>query len=380
MASPGERILVVESDPHISELIARQALKPLGYDVKVVDRASQAIEVALRDPPDLIIANLNLPDLGGKDVLAAISSQGVTAPLVVIAEKGEEHRAIQAFRLGAVDALLWPAKDAEIVQVVERAIQPTRSRRIRRQLYQRLEAAQGESGRRARDLAVIVSASKALATGTNEQQLFGRLLESALQIADADMTWLAVRDDRTGLFILRMHRNLPAAWAKKINQPVDDGLSSLVSFSGRALTIHGKPMEKLEAAALGRSAAVIPIKVRDEVPAVLVVIRRADVPIDKNTQGLLEALTDFVAFSLVRLRLARTLRAAAAAVQSNRSDSKWLMQSLQASIVQLQNLQSDAAVSLSGKQQEAVTAIQASLDRLMRWATGSKGQGQPPGG
>ena len=88
MAPTSERILLVESDPEISQVIARQALRPLGYDVTVMTQAGAAIEAALTDPPDLIIANLNLPDLGGKDVLAAISAQGVTAPLVVIAEKG----------------------------------------------------------------------------------------------------------------------------------------------------------------------------------------------------------------------------------------------------------------------------------------------------
>jgi FixJ family two-component response regulator len=54
----------------------------------------------------LIIANLNLPDLSAQDLLAALSPQGVAVPLVVVAEKGDERRAVQAFRLGAMDALL----------------------------------------------------------------------------------------------------------------------------------------------------------------------------------------------------------------------------------------------------------------------------------
>jgi DNA-binding response OmpR family regulator len=368
MASAAERILLVESDPDISQLIAQQALKPLGYDVKIVDQAAQAIQEALENPPDLIIANLNLPDLGGKDVLAAISAQGVIAPLVVIAQKGDERRAIQAFRLGAVDALLWPAKDAEVVRVVERAMQPTRSRRIRRQIYQELEAAQEELKLRARDLAAILSLSTDLSSSTDPRQLFGHLLETALQIAAADMAWFTVRDDRTRHFLLRAHRNLPPAWAKKLNQPLDDGLSSLVILSGRALTIQGQPMEKFKVAGLGKSAAVLPVKVKNEVLAVLIVIRKADVRIDKRVQTLLEALADFASIALLNSGLFRALQTSAAAVRLNEKNRIRLLESLEASVDRLESLRSGEAGELTRAQKEAVAAIRASLERIVRSA------------
>lgn len=86
----GERILIVESDPDIVDLISRQALAPLGYEPRIVGTASAALQRARDNPPDLIIANLNLPDLSGKDLLTALTSTGVMVPLVVVAEKGQE--------------------------------------------------------------------------------------------------------------------------------------------------------------------------------------------------------------------------------------------------------------------------------------------------
>ncbi|MGB8982688.1 MAG: response regulator [Anaerolineales bacterium] len=118
MASAGDRILLVEHDPEVSDLIARQALTSMGYHVDVVADASSAIKKALLAPPDLIIANLNLPGLSAKDLLVALASQGVNVPLLVIAAKGQEHDIIQAFRLGAADYLLWPARDAEVLAAV----------------------------------------------------------------------------------------------------------------------------------------------------------------------------------------------------------------------------------------------------------------------
>ena len=121
MAFTGDRILLVENDPEISDIIARQALRSVGYQVDVVQDSSAAIKSSLQTPPDLIIVDLNIPGLSAKDMLVVLTSQGVNTPLLVIASKGQEQDIIQAFRLGAADYLLWPARDAEVVSVVERA-------------------------------------------------------------------------------------------------------------------------------------------------------------------------------------------------------------------------------------------------------------------
>ena len=71
MPSAGDRILLVENDPEISDLIARQTLKSMGYQVTVASDSSSAIKSAVQTPPDLIIADLNLPGLTAKDLLYA---------------------------------------------------------------------------------------------------------------------------------------------------------------------------------------------------------------------------------------------------------------------------------------------------------------------
>ena len=81
---PKERILLVESNPEISDLIARQTLLPSGFRIEVVGAANIAIQAIVRFTPDLIIANLNLPGLSGKDFLVALAAQGAEAPVVVI--------------------------------------------------------------------------------------------------------------------------------------------------------------------------------------------------------------------------------------------------------------------------------------------------------
>src|SRR5512140_1578543 len=103
MSNSKDRILVVENDPVISDLIARQALQSLGYSVQTVEDATSAIPQTLQFSPDVLIVDLNLPGLSGKDFLVALGSQGISSPVIVIAPKGSEADIIQAFRLGASD-------------------------------------------------------------------------------------------------------------------------------------------------------------------------------------------------------------------------------------------------------------------------------------
>lgn len=376
MASSGERILIVESDPDISDLIARQALKPLGYNVTVVSEAASAIKQAVQTSPDLIIANLNLPGLSGKDLLTALTSQGIIAPLVILAEKGQEQSVIQAFRLGAVDALFWPSRDVEIVRVVERSLQQTRETRARIKLDQQLESANQELQRKLRELTAILSIGKAVISITDQRQLFDRIVEGALQVSEGDIAWLMLRDDNTRNYLLTAYRNLPDGWAKKLNQPLDDGLSSLVAFSGESLTINGAPLEKFRVAALGKSAAVVPLKVQSEVVGLLLVVRKANRVIDGSAQSLLEAVADFAAISLVNSRLFRAIEQTAEAARINEKARNAMLETLresireemQVSMYPLEALISCAPGPLTGAQEQALKTVQNSLQRLSRAA------------
>ena len=209
MVNSGERIVVVETDPKISDLISRQALQPLGYQVAVVKSASTILQQALQAPPDLLIANLNLPDLNAKDLLVALSSQGIDVPLIVIAEKGQEEDILQAFRLGAVDYLHWPARDAEVVSVVERALRMTREGRDRVRLAQQLNDVNAELQRKVNELTTIVDIGKAVVSITDQRRLFTRIVEGAVKVADADLGWLLLRAETSKAFLLTAHRNLP---------------------------------------------------------------------------------------------------------------------------------------------------------------------------
>jgi DNA-binding response OmpR family regulator len=372
MALSAERILVVESDPDVSDLIARQALKPLGYQVNVATDAATAIRQAVQAAPDLIISNLVLPGLSGKDLLVALSSQGISAPFIVLANQGSEHDVIQAFRLGAADYITLPVRETEVVVAVERVLKQTREGRAREQLDRQLKQTNLELQRRVRELTTIFTIGRAVISITDQRVLFEKIVEGAVQVSEADMGWLSLRDEKTHAIHLSAHLGLPEAWAKKMNQPLDDGIGGLVSLSGETLAINGAPLQQFKIAQIGKSAVVVPIKIQNDVIGLLAMVRKADRPFDQSVQSLLEALADYASISLVNAQLFRALAQTADVAQKGekrRYDRfetlrREVQEQVQTAQYPLQLLLSEQMGTLTSDQKAALNTLRIALERM----------------
>jgi len=311
-----DRILIVESDPLVADMIARQALQAAGYQTQVVSDATAAINRALQLAPDAIIANLDLPGLSGKDLMVALSSQGMNVPVVVLARKGQEADIIQAFRLGAVDYMLWPLREPEIINVVERVLRAGRERKEREQLARQLQRTNQELQARVRELTTIFAIGKAVTSITDQSLLFERILEGATRVAQADLGWFLLRLSQTQPFLLVAQRGLPQSMAERTQEPWDDGISSLVALSGESLSIHGEPIKRFKIAGLGQSAMIVPVRVQKTVIGLLVVMRKQPNSFSPSEQHLLEAVADYASISLVNSRLFRTVEERARSLEN----------------------------------------------------------------
>jgi two-component system NtrC family sensor kinase len=315
MSSPRERILLVEASNEVCDMIARQTLQPMGYRVDIAGSMPAAIQGTARLHPDLIIADLKLPGLSGKDLLVALASQGVDIPVIAICDKGVVTDIIQAFRLGAVDFLIWPVREAEVVSAVERTLKQVRARRERETLLHQLDQANQELQRRVRELTTLFAIGKAVTSITDHHNLLQRIVEGALFVSEADSGWLLLREEHSRAFVLGAQRNLPEPLATRIDQPWDDGVSWLVAISGEPLAIHGEPLKRFKISRLGQSVLVMPVKVRSEVVGLLTVLRKAAVPFGSNSQSLLNAVTDYASISIVNARLFKALEERAQRLQ-----------------------------------------------------------------
>ncbi|HBY07323.1 MAG TPA: hypothetical protein DEH22_05875 [Chloroflexi bacterium] len=344
-----ERILLVESDPEISDLIARQALSPMGYQVRVVGDGTRAIRDAVKFLPDVVLVNMNLPGLSGKDLIVALSSQGVETPVIVIAEQGQEGDVIQAFRLGASDYLRSPVREAEVVSAVERALRQVRSRHEREKLSQQLERTNKELQRRVRELTTIFGIGKAVTSVTDQRSLFDKIIEGGVFVSEANKGWLLLRRDEGKIFTLSACKNLPKSIADKVGQPWDDGISSLVALSGESLAIHGNPLKRFKVARLGQSALVVPVKAQKEVVGLLVAVRDAASAFSPSNQTMLEAVADYASIALMNVQLFDALEKRARSLQKAVEGSKE-SESVKSDV--LQNVAKELRTPLTGMQHQ----------------------------
>ena len=370
MASAGDRILLIEDDPEISDLIARQALISVGYYVDVVADSNAAIKQAFLTPPDLIIADLNLSGLSAKDLLVAFAAQGIRTPVLVIAGKGQEQDIIQAFRLGAADYLLWPARDAEVLSAVERVLSRVHESRDRQRLDLKLGEANQELQRRDRQIAALVNTGKSVVSITEQRLLFQKIIDSVIQASEANIAWMLIRDEDSKQFLLAAQHGLPKVWAKKVNMPLDDGISGLVALSGETLSISGEPLLRFRVANLGKSACVVPIKIQKEVIGMLVVIRQDARTFGAVEQTLLEAISDYVSISLLNARLFRVLNNSMHTSKEGEKRQNALRSSIdegvQAATQPLDLLVSEKLGKLNEAQRQALSTIRAALQHLTR--------------
>jgi DNA-binding LytR/AlgR family response regulator len=114
------RTLIVDDEP-VARQILREELAEIPY-VEVVgeaDGGARAIAMIEKCEPDLVLLDLQMPEVGGFDVIRRIGS-GSRAPLVVIVTAWDQH-ALDAFNAGAIDYLLKPVGQQRLEQAIERA-------------------------------------------------------------------------------------------------------------------------------------------------------------------------------------------------------------------------------------------------------------------
>lgn len=115
-----QRILVVDDEQQIT-LVLRSGLTKHGYEVRVASEGQAALELFQLWPPNLVITDLSMPNMGGLEFcrrLRAISE----VPVIVLSVKGEEAVKIEALDAGADDYLTKPFGMGELLARVRAAL------------------------------------------------------------------------------------------------------------------------------------------------------------------------------------------------------------------------------------------------------------------
>ncbi|WP_020680637.1 response regulator transcription factor [Marinobacterium rhizophilum] len=107
------RILIVEDDLTLAEAISRRLLKQ-GHAADVALDGTKADNILRHQTFDLIILDLNLPGLGGEQVLSLLRQRRSTTPVLVLTARGQIEDRISLLDLGADDYLTKPFDFGEL--------------------------------------------------------------------------------------------------------------------------------------------------------------------------------------------------------------------------------------------------------------------------
>ena len=114
------RVLIVDDD-EASRQTVREALKDLGYEVALAANGREALETQQSFDPDVIVSDLNMPEMDGMSFLRELKSRPGSPPVIIVTGHSTHDLAVQSLRDGALDYLTKPVDVAHLRNSVWRA-------------------------------------------------------------------------------------------------------------------------------------------------------------------------------------------------------------------------------------------------------------------
>src|SRR3954453_15257772 len=122
-------ILVIDDEASILHAFRRAFADPED-SLQTASDGSEGLELVARCRPDVVVLDLNLPDISGMDVFHRIRTIDARIPVIFITGPGTTETAIEAMKQGAFDYLLKPLDVARVRELVERAAEISRLMRM----------------------------------------------------------------------------------------------------------------------------------------------------------------------------------------------------------------------------------------------------------
>ncbi len=116
-------ILVVDDSPTDVQAI-RAALEKGGHDVTIAEAAEEGVEMAKALQPSLVLMDIVFEGTSGFQGVRKLSKDGETShiPVIIISGKGTAADKAWGLRQGAVDYLVKPLKDKQLLEAVDKAL------------------------------------------------------------------------------------------------------------------------------------------------------------------------------------------------------------------------------------------------------------------
>jgi DNA-binding response OmpR family regulator len=114
MANP-RKILIVDDDPELRGMLTEQLMLHEEFEAEGVDSGAKAIEAARREQHDLVIMDVGLPDIDGREAVRVLRKEGFKSPVIMLTGQDSESDTILGLESGANDYVTKPFRFAVLL-------------------------------------------------------------------------------------------------------------------------------------------------------------------------------------------------------------------------------------------------------------------------
>jgi two-component system response regulator AtoC len=143
MAKEPGRVLIVDDEEHIRKIMSIM-LSKRGHHCRMAASAKEALRMVDVETFDVVFTDLNMPGMDGMGLLAQLRAEVPDTLVIMVTAFAAIDTAIQAMKEGAYDYIAKPFSEAEIVLVLEKALERGRlldeNKRLKREIGERLDA------------------------------------------------------------------------------------------------------------------------------------------------------------------------------------------------------------------------------------------------
>lgn len=297
-----EIILVVDDNRQIADFIGGTMLPSLGYSALIAYSGENALDIIHKhsNQIDLIVLDLQLPDISGLDLLRELNKQGVTIPVILVTAHGSEEVAIDAFRLGVQDYLKKPIDMESLRESIQRALSESRLKAERERLLRELED-------RVTWLRALSNVGRGVTSSLDRDTALERIVDAAVKLANADQGFIALLDDTSEKLQLRVVKNIAEDKVQNLRLPVTDPLIKQAFESGQAIRINRQQGEnplKVSTGLLVTNLIHVPLRYQNKTFGVLSVNNHTTMrDFTRRDEEILVSLGDYAAIAIENANL-----------------------------------------------------------------------------
>ncbi|MCP4542110.1 MAG: response regulator [Chloroflexi bacterium] len=299
-----ERVLVIEDSFETQQLLAELVLEPNDYRPLAAMDGAEGLRLALKEKPDLIVLDMQLPKMNGIEVMKALQERDVNIPIIFTTVRESVELVVQAFRLGARDYVIKPFGPLEMQESIRRVLSSTTLREERDQLTQKLVDVNRQLERQLQELNIIYTVGRSVTSLLDPNRVLNRVVEAAVYLAEAEEGLILLMDEKGSELYLRAAKGVDEKAARNLRVRVDDSVAGRVIQSGRPVFLTGD-RAKVSTNYLTKALLYLPLRVPDRgVIGVLGVInRQVEQSFSERDIFLLSGLADYASIAVENARL-----------------------------------------------------------------------------